>query len=269
MGVEAECGIGHCVGLDCDELMASLYQRDLAYIHAAAFGSLARGAAPEIVRRLKSAALTVRQVVEVGCGAGALTALLLTAGFEVTAIDASAELLDIARSVAPAAHFVHASVYDARIPDCQAVVALGESLTYHADGTDAENLVSSFFRRVASVLPPGGLLIFDVIELGGPSLAGRFWSSGDDWAVLVQTTEDQSRGILVREIETFRRAGKLYRRGKEVHNVRLFDTRALCDLLASYGFITETEPCYGFQPLPPRRRAFFATRVDGSPGTVK
>jgi hypothetical protein len=59
--------------------MEPLYQRDLAYIHAAAFGDLARGAAPEIVRLLKSAALPVRQVVEVGCG-GALTALLLAAG---------------------------------------------------------------------------------------------------------------------------------------------------------------------------------------------
>jgi hypothetical protein len=34
--------------------MEPLYREDLAYIHAAAFSELARGAAPEIVRRLKS-----------------------------------------------------------------------------------------------------------------------------------------------------------------------------------------------------------------------
>jgi integrase len=37
------------------------------------------------------------------------------------------------------------------------------------------------------------MLIFDVIELSGPSLAGRFWSSGTDWAVLA---EKQS-GVIV------------------------------------------------------------------------
>ena len=37
--------------------MQSLYQQDLAYIHAAAFGEVARGAAPEIVRLLQSAPL--------------------------------------------------------------------------------------------------------------------------------------------------------------------------------------------------------------------
>jgi hypothetical protein len=30
-----------------------------------------------------------------------------------------------------------------------------------------------------------GVLIFDVIGLGEPSLAGRTWSSGDDWGQIV------------------------------------------------------------------------------------
>ena len=242
--------------------MESLYQRDLAYIHAAGFGSLARGAAPEIVRLLRGAALPIRQVVEVGCGAGALTAALLAAGFEVTGIEPSAELLEIARTAAPAAHLVNASVYDAAIPACQAVVALGEPLTYHAEDADADQLVGGFFQRVAQAVPAGGMLILDVIELGEPSLEGRSWSSGDDWAVLVQTTEDQSTRRVLREIETFRRVGELYRRGREVHWVRLFDTHVLCDWLAALGFVTTTAQSYGSQPLQPRRRAFFATRVD-------
>ena len=54
--------------------MISLYQEDLAYIHATAYGALARGAAPEIVRVLKSAAIPICRVVDVGCGAGPLTA---------------------------------------------------------------------------------------------------------------------------------------------------------------------------------------------------
>lgn len=240
--------------------MESLYERDLAYIQAVGFGSLARGAAPEIVRLLKGAEIRIRRVVDVGCGAGVLTKALVEAGFDATGIDTSAELLEIARAVSPAARFINASAYDAQIPECEAVVALGEPLTYH-DSSDADRLVNQFFRRVSSVLPAGGMLIFDVIELGEPSLAGRSWSSGEDWAVLVETTENQSERTLVRNIETFRRIGGLYRRGREVHKVRLFDAQALCAELSSCGFATETAQSYGEQKLPSRRRAFFATRT--------
>src|SRR5205823_2492584 len=118
--------------------------------------------------------------------------------------------------------------YDAVIPECEAIVALGEPLTYHPDGADAEDRIGGFFQRAATILPRGGVLIFDIIERGEPSLSGRVWSSGDDWAVLVDTTEDQASRTLVRNIETFRRAGEYYRRGREVHHVRLFDTRRLC-----------------------------------------
>jgi hypothetical protein len=186
--------------------------------------------------------------------------VLVEAGFEVTGIDTSAELLEIARMVVPAARFVNASAYDAQIGACEAVVALGEPLAYHKD-SDADKLVSNFFRRVSSILPAGGMLIFDVIEVGEPSLAGRFWSSGEDWAVLVETTENQTERTLVRSIETFRRIGEFYRRGHEIHRMRLFDTRALRAELASCGFATETSQSYGEQHLPPRRRAFIATRT--------
>jgi SAM-dependent methyltransferase len=235
-----------------------LYDEDLSFIQATAFENPARGAAPEVVRLLKSAGTPIRRVMDVGCGAGPLTAALTAAGFEVTAIDQSAELLDIARKAVPAAHFINASVYDIELPTCEAVLAVGEPLTYHDRDADADRLVERFFRRVSEILPPGGMLIFDVIELGKPSLTGRFWSSGDDWAVMVDTTEDQSTRTLVRDIETFRRIGDLYRRGREVHRVRLFDTQTLCGQLTSCGFTVETATWYGEQRLGPRRRAFFA-----------
>jgi SAM-dependent methyltransferase len=241
--------------------MESLYTEDLAYIHAAAFGELAQGAAPEIVRLLNAATIHIRRVVDVGCGAGPLTAALVHAGFATTGIDKSAELLEIACAAVPRACFMHASAYDAEIPPCEAIVALGEPLTYHAADADADSLVKGFFERASDVLPQGGMLIFDLIELGEPSLAGRFWRSGDDWAVLVDTKEDQDSRTLVRDIETFRRVDPFYRRGREVHRVRLFDTRTLCSQLAACGFAVETAQAYGAQRLGPRRRAFFCTRI--------
>lgn len=240
--------------------MQAIYNQDLAFIQAAAFGELARGAAPEIVRLLKTASIPIHRVVEVGCGAGPLTSALVDAGFEVTAIDISSELLAIARAAAPAAHFLNASAYEEEIPACEAVLAVGEPLTYHT-GADADALVHNLFRKVADILPAGGMFVFDVIELGEPSLAGRFWSAGKDWAVLVDTKEDQQSKTLVRDIETFRKVDDLYRRGHEIHRVRLFDTGVLYNDLVAVGFVTKTAQAYGAQRLPPRRRAFFSTRI--------
>ncbi len=237
--------------------MATPYQCDLAYVHAAAFETLARGAARELILRLQSSGAPVRRVMDVGCGAGPLTKALVDVGFEVTGVDTSAELLELARANVPKAHFVHASIYDTEIRDYDAVIAVGEPLTYHSEEADAESVVRTFFQRVAGALPLGGLLIFDVIGLGEPSLEGRSWASGDDWAVLVQTIENQAGRSLVRNIETFRRVGDFYRRAREVHSVRLFDARTLCDQLVACGFVIETALSYGTQPLPPRRRAFF------------
>ena len=241
--------------------MEELYKQDLAYIQAAAFGALAQGAAPEIIRLLKCAPVPIRRVVDVGCGAGPLSAALVEAGFDVTGIDVSAELLAIARTANQKAHFIHGSVYETQIPACEAIVALGEPLTYHAEGANADLLVEGFFHAASGVLPAGGMLIFDVIELGAPSLAGRYWNSGKDWAVLAETEEDQGSRTLVRNIETFRRVDQYYRRGREVHRVRLFDTATLRNQLAACGFSTETAQDYGTQKLGPRRRAFFSTRM--------
>ena len=239
--------------------MDGIYQQDLAFIQATGFSEFAWGAAPEILRRLRSAGTTMRRVVDVGCGAGPLSAALVDAGFEVTGIDVSEELLSISRCACPSARFIRGSIYDLEIPACEAILAVGEPLTYH-DGDGAEERVRGLFQGASETLPPGGILIFDIIEVGEPPLSGRFWKSGDDWAVLVNTAEDQSSRTLVREIETFRRVGELYRRGREVHRVRLFDGAEVCGWLEAAGFGVTTAVEYGEFRLPPRRRAFFCTR---------
>jgi SAM-dependent methyltransferase len=240
--------------------MDTIYQPDLAFIHAIAFGGLATGAAPEIVHRLKSSSTPIRRILEIGCGAGPLTKALTHAGFEVTAIDTSYALLEFARKQAPTAHFIHASAYDIDIQNFDAVIAVGEPLTYHSDPTRADHDLNRFFTNAANALPAGGMLIFDVIGLGLPSLAARTWNTSEDWGLLIETTENQSTRTLVREIEIFRSVNDLYRRSREIHHVRLFEIMELCDQLASLGFSVETARSYGSQPLLPRRHALFATR---------
>ena len=240
-----------------------LYQEDLAYIQAVAFGGLANGAMPAVIERLRASRIPVRRVVDVGCGAGISTRALVDAGFDTLAIEPSPSLLAIARLTAPGARFTLGSVYDLALEPCEAVLALGEPLTYHAPDIDADARLRAFCERAARALAPGGLLIFDLIEAEGAPLDTRGWSSADDWAILYETREDRAARRLTRYIETFRRPAADaigYRRSREVHDVRTFETRDVKQWLENAGFSVEIADRYGAHALGPRRRAFFATR---------
>jgi hypothetical protein len=76
---------------------------------------------------------------------GALTRALVDVRYDVTGVDTSAELLQIARANVPTAHFIHASAYEVPIQNYDAVVAIGKPLTYHCEVADADNLVGAFF----------------------------------------------------------------------------------------------------------------------------
>jgi hypothetical protein len=67
---------------------------------------------------------------------------------------------------------------------------------------------------------------------------------------------------LTREIETFRNLGDgTYRRRTEVHHVRLFERRVVTSWLAQARFEVELATAYGSFQLPPRRVAFYASRL--------
>jgi SAM-dependent methyltransferase len=200
-------------------------------------------------------------VIDAGCGAGPLASLLADDDYRVTGIDQSSNLLAIAREEVPGAEWIHGSVFDVPFPAAEGIIALGEPLNYHDDISGADARVTAFFRKAAAALPPGGVFIFDVIETGEDSLSGRTWSSGESWAVLVETTEYPEEKRLVRNIHTFCQEGALYRRGREIHQVRIFESERLVTDLRAAGFEVETALSYGTYKLAPRRRAFFTTRI--------
>ena len=71
------------------------YQHDLALVHARGFGQYADRCVPGILDHL--APVRGGLVLELGCGAGALTRHLLAAGHRVIATDASAAMVELAR----------------------------------------------------------------------------------------------------------------------------------------------------------------------------
>lgn len=236
----------------------AFYDEDLAFVQASGFGEIAAAAIAAVIPQLK--ARGARRVVDVGCGAGVTTKALVDAQFETLAIEPSGALLDLARSAAPSAQFRQASAYDATFEACDAILAIGEVLSYHAPTDDAEKRLRTFFDSASRALRKGGLLVFDVIETGSPPLSARGWKAGADWAVLSASEEDAERRQLIRTIETFRDVGDgTYRRRSEVHHVRLFDRGAVSSWLEQTGFAVEVMTAYGSFELPPRRVAFWAT----------
>jgi SAM-dependent methyltransferase len=239
----------------------TLYGAELARIQAEAFGHLAREASPALVALLEAAAISVRRVYDVGCGAGITTRALVEAGFETTAVEPSPHLLAIARDEAPAATFVNASAYAMTFETCGAVLAIGEVLTYHGEEDDAADRVQTFFAKAASALVPGGKLIFDLVDADGPTLDSRGFRTGEGWDILYETREDKDRARLVRHIVLYMREhdGR-YRRSFEEHHVRLFREADVRAWLARAGFTVETSRTYGAAALLPRRIAYVATR---------
>ncbi len=239
----------------------TLYGSDLARIQAEAFGDLARDASPELVSILHASSIPVRRVYDVGCGAGVTTRALVEARFETTAIEPSPDLYAIARANAPRATFVNVSAYDVELDACEAVLAIGEVLTYHPLDVDGDARVRSFFEKIARALASGGRLIFDVIDADGPSLDAKSYKQTDEWTLLWETREDRSAARLTRLVETFVRENDgRYRRTSETHHVRLFREAAVRGWLINAGFDVHVSRSYGSVPLAPRRVAYVATR---------
>jgi SAM-dependent methyltransferase len=233
-----------------------LYGEDLAHIHDRGFTGMASANGPALIRLLHRYGVDSGRVADLGCGSGVWLRQLSEAGYEATGIDASADMLGLARLAAPQADLVLGSVYDVPLPRCVAVTAFGEVLNYTPS---AENIppLEPLFDKVFVALEKGGVFLFDVIEpCSEPVPPRRSFQEGEDWAVLVEVIENDN--LLERRITSFRRAGDLYRRTHEVHFQRLVPTLWLRERLERAGFEVEASHPDGIALLP--RRVLFICR---------
>ncbi len=240
--------------------MSMSYQEDLAYIHHTGFSDFITQATPGLLAELDRAGIHGGLVVDLGCGSGTWARALLQAGYAVLGVDQSEAMVALARTVAPGATFVQASLHEFAIPPCQVVTALGEAISYLPDATQRISL-APLFSRVAGALPRGGLFILDLIRRDRRRpLHYRSWQAGPDWAVLVEVQEDLVQGLVRRDITTFRQVGEEYRRGQETHWAQLFTRAEVEEALRQAGFAVKVGRKYGDYTLAPRRLAFLARR---------
>jgi len=203
-------------------------------------------------------------VVDLGCGSGILLRALSDAGYTTVGIDPSPAMLKLAKAAAPAAHLIRAPAEKADLPPCEAVTAIGEILSYVPASATTEAGLVRIFRRIARALRPGGVLVFDALVADrGDAMCYRNWRQGEDWAVLSDVDEDQTRARLTRTITTFRRVNKEWRRSQETHVLRVFERKVLEQALREAELTCRVSPSFGLMRLPERRLCFRARRREG------
>jgi SAM-dependent methyltransferase len=234
------------------------YEHDLALVHARGFGEYADRCAPLLLDLL--APVRGGLVLELGCGAGALTRHLLAAGHRVIATDASAAMVELARAALGADADVRQLVLpDDPLPAADAIVSVGHMISYLPDAAAVDRALVA----VAGALRPGGVLAFDVcdLELGrvraGEPPVGRV---GPDWAVIAEFSAPAPDRV-IRHITTFVPDGAgAWRRGRERHEYVLVDTSLIPARLASCGVTATVASAFGTAELAPGLRAVTGVR---------
>jgi SAM-dependent methyltransferase len=229
------------------------YQHDLALVHARGYGQHADRCAPGILDLL--APVKGGLVVELGCGAGALTRHLLAAGHRVIATDASAAMLELAAgALGGEADLRRLALPDDPLPAADAIVSVGHVISYLPDTA----AIGRALAGMAEALRPGGVLAIDICDLefgrirAGEDNTGRV---GPDWAVITEFSTP-APDKFVRDVTTFVPDGAgAWRRGSERHENVLVDTSAIPQLLAAHGVTAAVGSAFGAAELPPGMRA--------------
>lgn len=235
------------------------YQHDLALVHARGFSKHADHCAPGILDLL--APVLGGVVLEVGCGAGALTRYLLDAGHQVIATDASAAMVSLAHSELGGGVDIRQLVLpDDPLPPADAIVSTGHVISYLPDAEAIDRALAA----MAGALRPGGVLAIDICDLefgrvrAGADNIGR---AGPDWAVITQFSAP-APDIFVRDITTFVPDGSgAWRRDSERHVNVLVNTALIPARLAEHGVTATIGTAFGDAEMPPGLRTVTGVRT--------
>lgn len=190
----------------------------------------------EILRR---EGVTPRTVVDLACGTGSVTEILVKMGYPVIGIDMSEEMLTEAAmktmALEPMPRFVCQKLQELHLPKAvdMAVCAL-DSLDYITDPADCKEAI----RRIYKALNPGGIFIFDV---NTPekliAMDGQVFLDEDDDVYCVWRGEfDEDSNICTYWMDLFQRQGNSWQRSYEEHREYAYSETQLREYLKAAGF---------------------------------
>lgn len=118
------------------------------------------------VEMLASFAAPSMAILEIGCGTGELTKELVKTGAQITAIDISEDLLNVARSnvISEKVIFKNENAYDTKFPSDFFDAIVGSSALHHLE---IDRALKEFYR----ILKIGGLIFFTEPNMMNPQIA--------------------------------------------------------------------------------------------------
>lgn len=216
----------------------SYYSRDLAEVHHSDYTVLAESAALTALEYLRGKDISKGRIVDLGCGSGITAKILSDAGYDVIGVDYSEDILEIARKHTPGAIFISQSIYDYVIPECSALLSVGEVFNYAFDNRVHESSLQNIFCRIYHALIPGGLFLFDILtpgSLGADNPRKRIFET-EDYTMFLKVEENTDEKTLTRDICLFTRQNDLYRKTRETHKQMLYKVAEIERYLDSAGF---------------------------------
>jgi len=195
-----------------------------------------RRALPVLDRLVLSILQPQARLLDVCCGSGQVAHALSTRGFCVTGIDASGEMLRLARQNAPGTEFIRANATNFCLPErFDAALSTFNSLAHFS--TIAE--LTQVFRNIHSALLPGAPFVFDITmeEAYVSKWHGFFALVADDHACIVEPSYDDEARIGTNRIVIFERTdSSLFRRSQFTIDQKCHSEGDVRDALTSAGF---------------------------------
>jgi len=100
----------------------------------------------------------IKTILHIGSGPGHLTKLLVDNGFDITGLDNSGEMIEMARKIIPDVKFVKDDFREINLKGkFDAVISIGRTFTHIISDKDVSNSLKCFRR----VLRNNGILLFD------------------------------------------------------------------------------------------------------------
>jgi ubiquinone/menaquinone biosynthesis C-methylase UbiE len=183
---------------------------------------------------------SINTIIDLGCGTGEIALRLAEEGCDVTGVDYSSDMLTLAMNKANkknlSVQWIQQDMLELEgFKEIDLVVSYCDSINY----ITTENELSTVFHRIADVLKPGGLFIFDVHSLFHMEhhLKNQtFADVKEDTSYIWFCTEGNYVGEAFHELTFFSLEGNKYVRFDELHHQRTFSVEIYKKLLADAGF---------------------------------
>jgi len=205
-------------------------------------------------------------LLDLACGTGSVTLELARAGYDITAVDLSAEMLSQARAKFDLAGLDALFLnQDMRALDLYGTV---DCAVCALDGvnhllTPAD--VKKVFQKVSLFLNPGGVFVFDIntVYKHEQILAGNtFVYELDNLLLVWRNSPGKPSGRVDMRLDFFEKQGAHWRRSSESFSERAYKLEALCTWLEQAGFEPPemTGELGATPPTPDAQRIIFAAR---------